>query len=64
MCHFGMGTTTKIRFQKTDENRPTFSMSVQCIDSPRMEMVGYGRNYRMSVPNMESDGNDHDHGNS
>lgn len=29
---------------------------MQCIDSPGMEMVGYGLDYRMSVPNLESDG--------
>jgi len=59
-----MGTTRKIQFQKTDENRPTLSMTVQCVDSPGMEMVGYGRDYRRSVQNMESDGNDNDYGKS
>ena len=59
-----MGTRRKIQFQKTCENRPTFLVSAQCIDSPGMEMVGYGLDYRMSVPNMESDGNDHDYGKS
>jgi len=59
-----MGTRRKIQFQRTCENRPTFSVSAQCIDSPGMEMVGYGRDYRMSVKNMESDGNGHDYGKS